>query len=92
MNWGVMEIGHQAPPCGAMVWVKSSPRPLAWAGFFNPEPIRRKWVEHLSGRRDHAYALWNVLMFQAWLEQSGTRGEQVSIPFEAPLAKTAGSR
>lgn len=36
-------------------------------GFFNPAPIRQKWVEHLSGRRNWQYAIWNVLMFQAWL-------------------------
>lgn len=38
-------------------------------GFFDPAPIRKTWAEHLSGRRNQAYCLWNVLMFQAWLEQ-----------------------
>lgn len=37
-------------------------------GFFNPAPIRTKWAEHLSGARNWQHALWNVLMFQAWLE------------------------
>ncbi|MBC8434065.1 MAG: asparagine synthase (glutamine-hydrolyzing) [Desulfobacterales bacterium] len=37
-------------------------------GFLNPLPVREKWNEHLSGRRNWAYHLWGVLMFQAWLE------------------------
>ena len=38
-------------------------------GFFNPAPIQQKWSEHLSGQRHWQYYLWNVLMFQEWLEQ-----------------------
>lgn len=38
-------------------------------GFFNPDPIRQKWQEHLSGKHNWQYPLWDVLMFQAWLEQ-----------------------
>lgn len=36
-------------------------------GYLNPGPVREKWREHLSGRRNWQYWLWNVLMFQAWL-------------------------
>ena len=37
-------------------------------GFMNPVPVRKNWNEHLTGRRNWAYHLWGVLMFQAWLE------------------------
>lgn len=37
-------------------------------GFFHPEPISTMWAEHLSGKQNWQYHLWNILMFQAWLE------------------------
>jgi asparagine synthase (glutamine-hydrolysing) len=43
---------------------------LTQEGFFRPKPIRQKWEEHLSGRADWHYLLWDILMFQAWLEAS----------------------
>jgi len=41
---------------------------LVQEGFFNPKPVRNKWQEHLSGRRNWQHPLWYVLMFQSWLE------------------------
>lgn len=41
---------------------------LRQEGYFNPEPIRRKWTEHLSSKHNWQYHLWDVLMFQAWKE------------------------
>lgn len=43
---------------------------LKQEGFFNSGPIRTKWQEHLSGQRNWQYLLWDVLMFQAWIESS----------------------
>ena len=39
-------------------------------GFLNYEPIRKKWIEHISGKRNWQYHLWDILMFQAWLEKN----------------------
>ena len=48
---------------------------LRGEGFFNPAPIREKWRQHVDGRRNWAYWLWDILMFQAWWDgQQQLRG------------------
>jgi asparagine synthase (glutamine-hydrolysing) len=42
---------------------------LRCEGFFDPVQVRKKWHEHLSGQRNWQYHLWDVLMFQSWIEQ-----------------------
>jgi len=42
---------------------------IAAQGYLNYAPVKQKWEEHLSGRRNWQYHLWDVLMFQAWLER-----------------------
>lgn len=49
------------------------PARLTQEGYLNPKPIRERWDEHLAGRRNWQYPLWDVLMFQAWLERHATR-------------------
>ena len=46
-------------------------RRLREAGFFNPAPIRALWHDHLKGTRNGQYALWGILMFEAWRRRYG---------------------
>jgi asparagine synthase (glutamine-hydrolysing) len=39
-------------------------------GYFNPALIRQKWTEHISGKNNWQYYLWDILMFQSWLSQN----------------------
>lgn len=39
-------------------------------GYFNASVIRSRWEKHLTGKKDYSRQLWNVLMFQAWLEKN----------------------
>ena len=41
---------------------------LSRQGYFHPAPIRKMWKEHISGQYNHQHQLWDILMFQAWLE------------------------
>ena len=45
-------------------------RRLRGEGFFQPLSIRRKWAEHLAETKNCQDALWSILMFQAWLDES----------------------
>jgi asparagine synthase (glutamine-hydrolysing) len=44
---------------------------LAEEGYFNPTVVHHYWNEHLSGKRNWSYHLWNVLTFQAWQKSLG---------------------
>jgi asparagine synthase (glutamine-hydrolysing) len=60
-------------------------------GFFDPAPIRDRWEEHLSGRRDWQESLWTVLMFQAWLEAERAPAAHPMAAARAEAAATISS-
>jgi asparagine synthase (glutamine-hydrolysing) len=46
-----------------------SERRLRSEGYFWPQPIRTMWQQHLRGNGAWEFRLWNVLMFETWLEE-----------------------
>lgn len=49
-------------------------------GFFHAEAVREKWEAHLSGKRNWQYHLWDVLMFQSWLEHQHASDATPAVP------------
>lgn len=49
-----------------------SPQALERHGLFESEPIRRRWQEHVSGRHNWQYLIWDVLVFQDWFSHNAT--------------------
>lgn len=45
--------------------------------LLQPELVRSKWREHVSGRRNWQYQLWNVLVFQDWYAESRKRSQSL---------------
>ena len=48
--------------------------------YFHPGVVRKLWHEHVSGERDLSPRVWGLLMFQAWLDEWGTRTAQRTGP------------
>jgi asparagine synthase (glutamine-hydrolysing) len=42
------------------------PAALARDGLLDVAAVRDVWEQHLSGRRDRRFLLWNLLTFQSW--------------------------
>jgi asparagine synthase (glutamine-hydrolysing) len=47
-------------------------------GYFSYAPIQKIWREHLSAKANWEYHLWDILMFQAWLDESRRKPEERS--------------
>jgi asparagine synthase (glutamine-hydrolysing) len=53
---------------------------LSRQAILNVPAVRALWHDHLSGKRRHERILWNLLMFQAWLEEVDHRPDRSSTP------------
>jgi len=72
-------------------WLRTELRPLLQEtlseshlrqqGLFEPSYVQGLVREHLSGERDHAHKLWQLLIFQLWSERylTGSRIKQESL-------------
>ena len=47
------------------------PARLRREGYFEVEPVQRRWRQHLTGAMNWSTHLWAILMFQAWLDEQG---------------------
>ncbi len=74
--WDRPKMGFD-PPVGEWLrgplrdWAETllAPARLAAEGFLDPATVAEVWRRHRTGRRNHTYALWGVLMFQAWRQR-----------------------
>jgi asparagine synthase (glutamine-hydrolysing) len=77
-------------------WAESllSESRLTADGFFDASVVRRRWVDHVSGRFSSHYHLWDILMFQAWHEKAARSSseqrrqtrERPGVVYAEPLA------
>lgn len=52
-------------------WAQERLHGPAVSSLLDTEVVERAWQDHLAGRRNQAYELWDVLMFASWSEALG---------------------
>lgn len=68
MGFGVPVGGWMVGPLREWAEELLSEARLRSEGFLDPGPIRATWNQHIAGHQNCDLWLWNILMFQAWLE------------------------
>lgn len=46
---------------------------LKQQGIFDVSAVRKLWFEYTTGNNQNHHEIWNILMFQAWLENEEER-------------------
>jgi asparagine synthase (glutamine-hydrolysing) len=64
---------------------------LRQEGYFQPEPIAKIWRAHLSGQTNWEYCLWDILMFQAWLDENRRDLGEASSTLNGPTEMADGA-
>jgi asparagine synthase (glutamine-hydrolysing) len=49
-----------------------APGRLSEQGFFAVDRVQSVWNQHINREKPGHYLLWDILMFQAWLDNAGT--------------------
>jgi asparagine synthase (glutamine-hydrolysing) len=68
-------------------WVESllDENRLRQDGYFSYAPVLKIWREHLSGRANWESHLWDILMFQAWIDENRRKPDESStLPEDLP--------
>jgi asparagine synthase (glutamine-hydrolysing) len=55
-------------PLKDWAWGLINPKRLENEGYLNSAIIHEKWNQHQNGKGNYQYQLWNVLVFQQWLD------------------------
>jgi asparagine synthase (glutamine-hydrolysing) len=54
-------------------------RRLREEGYLEPAPVRERWQQFLGGHRNVPFPLWNILMFQQWLDTRQRRSHASNV-------------
>ncbi len=64
-------------------WIKGELKPLVYdllspdrlkiQGLFDPKYVQKMLVEHETGKQNHYKTIWNLLVFQLWFDNFGTK-------------------
>jgi asparagine synthase (glutamine-hydrolysing) len=74
-------------------WMRKDLRPLVEdilsherlraSGVLSPKKVESLKWEHFSGKRDHGHLLWNIAVFEAWMDRWMRRSRQAA-PVRSP--------